>query len=77
MDRDFKTPTIQLNKIENKEKADKINAAHYSTGAVAASFTSTSMNRTLVHEAAIRHEDELRYERVKKKGKYLAMTIFI
>lgn len=77
MDRDFKTPTIQLNKIENKEKADKINAAHYSTGAVAASFTSTSMNRTLVHEAAIRHEDELRYERVKKKGKYLAMTIFL
>ncbi|ERL84928.1 hypothetical protein D910_02351 [Dendroctonus ponderosae] len=68
LDRDYKSPTIQLNKTETTEKADKFNAAHYSTGAVAASFTSTSMNRNLVHEAAIRHEDELRYERVKKKG---------
>lgn len=68
LDRDYKTPTIQLNKQESNEKADRLNAAHYSTGAVAASFTSTSMNPSLVHEAAIRHEDEVRYERVKKKG---------
>ncbi|XP_050305000.1 RING-type E3 ubiquitin-protein ligase PPIL2 [Anthonomus grandis grandis] len=68
LEKDYKAPTIEINKKETYEKADKFNAAHYSTGAVAASFTSTSMNRTLVHEAAIRHEDEVRYERVKKKG---------
>ncbi|CAG9764536.1 unnamed protein product [Ceutorhynchus assimilis] len=74
LDREYKAPTIQINKIESTEKADKFNAAHFSTGAVAASFTSTSMNRTLVHEAAIRHEDELRYERVKKKGYVRLLT---
>lgn len=67
--RDYKTPTIEINKKDSTTKADKFNAAHYSTGAVAASFTSTAMNRQLIHEAAIVHEDEVRYERVKKKGK--------
>lgn len=66
--RDYKTPTIEINKAKSTEKADKFNAAHYSTGAVAASFTSTAMVPKLVHEAAIIHEDEVRYERVKKKG---------
>ena len=57
-------------KIEQKnEKADKFNAAPYSTGKVAASFTSTAMNRETVHEAAIIEEDIVRYSRVKKKGK--------
>ena len=51
------------------EKADKFNAAPYSTGKVAASFTSTAMNRETVHEAAIIEEDVVRYSRVKKKGK--------
>lgn len=68
LDREYKESTIQLNKIESKEKADKFNAAHYSTGAVAASFTSTVMVQKLIHEPAIVHEDEVRYERVKKKG---------
>jgi peptidyl-prolyl cis-trans isomerase-like protein 2 len=67
--RDYKEPTITINKVEVKEKADKFNAAHYSTGAVAASFTSTVMVPKLIHEAAIKHEDEVRYDRVKKKGK--------
>ena len=58
-------------KIEEKnEKADKFNAAPYSTGKVAASFTSTAMNRETVHEAAIIEEDIVRYSRVKKKGKF-------
>lgn len=70
LDRDYKEPTIQINKIESTEKADKFNAAHYSTGAVAASFTSTVMVPRLTHEPAIVHEDEVRYERVKKKGNY-------
>ncbi|KAJ8927440.1 hypothetical protein NQ314_020110 [Rhamnusium bicolor] len=68
LNRDYKVPTIEVNKIESTAKADKFNAAHYSTGAVAASFTSTAMNRKLIHEAAIVHEDEVRYQRVKKKG---------
>lgn len=68
LNRDYKAPTIQINKPDNVEKADKFNAAHYSTGAVAASFTSTAMAPKLIHEAAIIHEDEIRYERVKKKG---------
>lgn len=70
LDREYKESTIQLNKVESKEKADKFNAAHYSTGAVAASFTSTVMVPKLTHEPAIIHEDEVRYERVKKKGEY-------
>ena len=58
-------------KVEQKvEKADKFNAAPYSTGKVAASFTSTAMNRETVHEAAIIEEDVVRYSRVKKKGKF-------
>lgn len=69
--RDYKEPTIEINKVETKEKADKFNAAHYSTGAVAASFTSTAMVPKLVHEAAIKDEDEVRYDRVKKKGVFL------
>lgn len=76
MNRDYKASDIQINKPESTEKADKFNAAHYSTGAVAAGFTSTVMAPKLVHEAAIIHEDEIRYERVKKKGRYLKWFIF-
>nr|XP_023027013.1 peptidyl-prolyl cis-trans isomerase-like 2 [Leptinotarsa decemlineata] len=68
LDKHYKASTIELNKTESTAKADKFNAAHYSTGAVAASFTSTAMVPKLVHEAAIVHEDEVRYQRVKKKG---------
>lgn len=75
LNRDYKEPTIQINKVESKEKADKFNAAHYSTGAVAASFTSTTMGVNLQHEPAIVHEDEVRYERVKKKGE--SIQIFL
>ncbi|XP_031619618.1 RING-type E3 ubiquitin-protein ligase PPIL2 [Contarinia nasturtii] len=48
--------------------ADKFNSAHYSTGAVAASFTSTAMAPVYNHEAAILDDCIVRYERVKKKG---------
>jgi peptidyl-prolyl cis-trans isomerase-like protein 2 len=44
--------------------------AHYSTGAVAAGFTSTVLAPQTKHEAAILEEDLVRYERVKKKGVY-------
>ncbi|KAK2170351.1 hypothetical protein LSH36_3g17078 [Paralvinella palmiformis] len=54
-------------KVEQKKRADAVNAAHYSTGAVAAAFTSTVMSLETVHESAIRDENLLRYERLKKK----------
>ncbi|XP_004537508.1 peptidyl-prolyl cis-trans isomerase-like 2 [Ceratitis capitata] len=52
----------------SKRTADKFNAAHYSTGAVAASFTSTAMAPVYNSEAAIIEDDLVKYERVKKKG---------
>lgn len=54
--------------------ADRFNAAHYSTGAVAASFTSTAMVPVSQHVAAILADDEVRYERVKKKGYVRLLT---
>ncbi|EDW02672.1 RING-type E3 ubiquitin-protein ligase PPIL2 [Drosophila grimshawi] len=52
----------------SRRTADKFNAAHYSTGAVAASFTSTAMMPVSQIEAAIIDDDLVKYERVKKKG---------
>ncbi|XP_077293328.1 RING-type E3 ubiquitin-protein ligase PPIL2 [Arctopsyche grandis] len=71
LERDYKAPEV---KTSTREKADKFNAAHYSTGAVAASFTSTAMVPETHHEAAIIHEDDVRYERVKKKGYVRMLT---
>ncbi|KAK2522920.1 Ppil2 [Columba guinea] len=55
-------------KAPEKKKVDKLNAAHYSTGAVSASFTSTAMVPETTHEAAAIEEDVVRYTYVKKKG---------
>ncbi|XP_030895298.1 RING-type E3 ubiquitin-protein ligase PPIL2 isoform X1 [Leptonychotes weddellii] len=55
-------------KVPEKKKVDKLNAAHYSTGKVSASFTSTAMVPETTHEAAAIDEDILRYQFVKKKG---------
>lgn len=66
LERDY-VPAVQEVPAE-KRLADKFNAAHYSTGAVAASFTSTAMVPVYNHEAAILDDQEIRYERVKKKG---------
>ncbi|EDW31879.1 GL11352 [Drosophila persimilis] len=52
----------------SKRAADKFNAAHYSTGAVSASFTSTAMMPVSQIEAAIIDDDLVKYERVKQKG---------
>lgn len=54
--------------VEERKVADKFNAAHYSTGKVSASFTSTSIAPSVFNEQAIVEEDLVRYERVKKKG---------
>uniref|UniRef100_H9G508 Peptidylprolyl isomerase like 2 n=1 Tax=Anolis carolinensis TaxID=28377 RepID=H9G508_ANOCA len=51
-----------------KKKVDKLNAAHYSTGRVSASFTSTAMAPETMHEAAAIDDDVVRYQYVKKKG---------
>ncbi|KAI8749034.1 RING-type E3 ubiquitin-protein ligase ppil2 [Biomphalaria glabrata] len=68
LEREFKPSPFLAKKEEEIKKADKFNAAHYSTGQVAASFTSTAMDRHTEFVPDIIHEDVLRYERVKKKG---------
>ncbi|XP_065073432.1 RING-type E3 ubiquitin-protein ligase PPIL2 [Ochlerotatus camptorhynchus] len=73
LEKDYKAPE---EKAVVHKVADKFNAAHYSTGAVAAAFTSTSMVPVLNHEAAIIEEDVIRYERVKKKGYVRFLTNF-
>ncbi|XP_066510123.1 RING-type E3 ubiquitin-protein ligase PPIL2-like [Hoplias malabaricus] len=50
------------------KKTDKLNAAHYSTGRVSASFTSTAMTPATIHEADAIADDTVRYKYVKKKG---------
>jgi peptidyl-prolyl cis-trans isomerase-like protein 2 len=50
-------------------KADSVNAASYSTGRVAASFTSTVMEICTRQEPAIIDENEIRWSRVRKLGK--------
>uniref|UniRef100_A0A8D2LSV8 Peptidylprolyl isomerase like 2 n=1 Tax=Varanus komodoensis TaxID=61221 RepID=A0A8D2LSV8_VARKO len=55
-------------KAPEKKKIDKLNAAHYSTGRVSASFTSTAMAPETTHEAAAIDDDVVRYQYVKKKG---------
>lgn len=55
-------------KAPEKKPVDKLNAAHYSTGAVSASFTSTSVMPQTMHEAAAIDDDVVRYQYVKKKG---------
>lgn len=54
--------------VEERKVPDKFNAAHYSTGTVSASFTSTAIAPSVRTEADIVEEDLVRYERVKKKG---------
>lgn len=63
--------TYQEKEVEKKKDGnnrDKFNAAHYSTGKMAASFTSTSIAPQTNNEVDVIAEDIVRYERVKKKG---------
>ncbi|KAF4074236.1 hypothetical protein AMELA_G00237370 [Ameiurus melas] len=55
-------------KVPEAKKTDKFNAAHYSTGRVSASFTSTAMTPSTTHEADAIADDTVRYQYVKKKG---------
>lgn len=74
LEKDYKPAKSERN--ETAQKADKFNAAHYSTGAVAAGFTSTIMPAETTHQAAVIAEDLVRYERVKKKGYVRLLTNF-
>lgn len=59
------------------KKADSVNSATYSTGRVAASFTSTVMEICTTQEHAIIDENKIRWERViklKKKGYVCLIT---
>ncbi|VDP41500.1 unnamed protein product, partial [Soboliphyme baturini] len=73
LEKDYQAPE---KKVEIKPKADRINAASYSTGMVAAGFTSTVMEPLTEHEAAIIDEDSLVYAHVKKKGYVRLVTNF-
>ncbi|XP_067861636.1 RING-type E3 ubiquitin-protein ligase PPIL2 [Heptranchias perlo] len=68
--RDYKGDELLASTMKEpeKKKVDKINAAHYSTGKVSASFTSTAMMPETTHEAAAIEDDQVRYRYVKKKG---------
>ncbi|KAK3579828.1 hypothetical protein CHS0354_029558 [Potamilus streckersoni] len=74
LEKEYKAP--EKKEEEKKPKLDKLNAAHYSTGKVAASFTSTAMDVMTEHEAAVIDEDIIRYARVKKKGYVRLITNF-
>lgn len=59
-----------------KVKVDKFNAAHYSTGRAAASFTSTVMEPVWQVEAAAIDNYTIRYKYVNKKGYVRLVTNF-
>ncbi|CAG0918790.1 unnamed protein product [Notodromas monacha] len=77
---DAKAIVAEMEKIVEKDKdkfkpetsdgktLDKFNAAHYSTGTVAAGLTSTYMAPETRSTAAILEDDVVRYARIKKKG---------
>ncbi|CAO3637855.1 unnamed protein product [Cunninghamella echinulata] len=58
------------------KKNTPYNAAHFSTGAVAQSFTSTAIERVTVNEKALINEDEYMYKKIKTKGYVRIVTNF-
>jgi len=65
LEKNYVAPEV-TEKVE--EKADKFNAANWSTGMRGASLTSTAFARVTSMDHAILDEDVVRYARVKKKG---------
>jgi len=66
-----KSQQVEKKESKGKEKATAKNAAHYSTGAVAQSLTSTVSAPVTENEAAILDADVLRYRQIKKKGELI------
>ncbi|XP_065558558.1 RING-type E3 ubiquitin-protein ligase PPIL2-like isoform X1 [Artemia franciscana] len=71
LNREYKAPEKI---VEEKKLLDKFNAAHYSTGRVAAGFTSTAMEPETVHIAERIEDDLVRYSYVKKKAYLRLLT---
>lgn len=67
LEKTYKEPE-KKNAGKATESLTERNAAHYSTGAVASSFTSTAQIPVTQQEAAIVDQDIVRYREVKKKG---------
>lgn len=66
LEKTYKEPERKT--AEKGESLTERNAAHYSTGTVASSFTSTAQVPVTQQEAAIIDQDTVRYREVKKKG---------
>ncbi|XP_022666949.1 peptidyl-prolyl cis-trans isomerase-like 2 isoform X3 [Varroa destructor] len=73
LDKEHKPPAAKVESGSEKPARDRFNAAHFSTGAAAASFTSTAVDPSTRVEAAILEDDVVRYSMVKKKG-YVQLT---
>jgi len=70
LERTYKAPEAVKSEVV---KADKFNAAHYSTGLRGASLTSTAYDRVLESNAAVLDESIVKYRMIKKKG-YARLT---
>ncbi|XP_028969081.1 RING-type E3 ubiquitin-protein ligase PPIL2 [Galendromus occidentalis] len=68
LDKEYKAPVSSDSTSQAGPSRDKFNAAHFSTGTAAASFTSTAMTPSTKVEAAVLADDVVRYSMVKKKG---------
>ncbi|KAI9496710.1 hypothetical protein BDB00DRAFT_891330 [Zychaea mexicana] len=62
--------------FEQKKASQAYNAAHFSTGRVAASFTSSAMTPVTLNEKALIDEDIFMYKRIKTKGYARLITNF-
>lgn len=76
LEKTYKEPTESYLKPQSSKSDEYKYSAHYSTGAVSGSFTSTSQDRSTTQEAAALDTDVVRYDRVKKLGKkgYVRLT---
>ena len=72
----YKEPTESYLKGKSVSRDSDKYLAHYSTGAMSGSFTSTSEDRTNIQLAAYLDDDVVRYERMKKLKKkgYVRIT---
>uniref|UniRef100_A0A7E4VCR6 RING-type E3 ubiquitin transferase n=1 Tax=Panagrellus redivivus TaxID=6233 RepID=A0A7E4VCR6_PANRE len=59
---------LEKQKVIEEQVADKVNAAHYSQGKMAAGFTSTTFEPITNNAAAILADNVVRYSRVTKNG---------
>eukprot|EP00794_Sanderia_malayensis_P015843 gene15843-17440_t len=68
LEKTYKEPVKQSTDDNQQEFESKRTSAHYSTGAMAGSFTSTSIVPQTKQTAAIIDKDVIRYSKIKKKA---------